>query len=182
MQLFEHKSYSDFLEKLADSLDLTESQFLFAKEKYEELGNYLNAKDSLLSEYRPQILAQGSIKLGTCVRPVVEDDEFDVDITCKLHCAFPARQLDLKTLIYNRLCQDAKYKKMLDNEKQRCWRLKFPEKYKFHLDLVPALQDNYQWLIEQGVPLSFAEHAICISDNENIYYEQYCQFGQMAEK
>jgi hypothetical protein len=172
MQLFEHKKYSDFLEKLADSLDLTESQYLFAKEKYEALSNYLNEPNSLLSKYTPNILLQGSIKLGTAVRPVVEDDEFDVDITCRLHCQYPAKQIDLKSLIHKRLCQDSTYESMLDKEKQRCWRLKYPEKHKFHLDLVPAYQDNYQWLIEQGVPLSFAEHAICITDKENNYYEQ----------
>lgn len=172
MQLFEQKKYSDFLENLADSLDLTEEQYLFAKGKYQALGNFLNEPGSLLSKYNPQVLLQGSIKLGTCIRPVIEDDEFDVDMTCKLHSTYPAKQLDLKTLIYNRLCEDHKYEEKLDKEKQRCWRLKYPERYKFHLDLVPALQDNYQWLIEHGVPLNFAEHAICITDIENVYYEQ----------
>jgi len=173
MQLFEHKKYSDILEKLADSLDLTESQYLLAKEKYEALGNFLNAPNTLLSKFNPEILTQGSIKLGTCVRPVIEDDEFDVDVTCKLIAAFPAKQEDLKSLIHKRLCEDPKYKQMLDIEKQRCWRLKYPEKYKFHLDLVPAIQDTYQWLLDQGVPFNYAEHSICITDNKNEYYNEH---------
>lgn len=170
MELFEQKRYSAFLEKLADSLDLTEEQYLFAKENYEALGNFLNEPGTLLSKYNPEIMTQGSIKLGTCVKPIKEEDEFDVDMTCKLHSSFPAKQSDFKKLLKTRLCEDTKYAKMLDNEKRRCWRLKYPEKYKFHLDLVPALKDDYNWLLAIGVPLNLAEHAICITDNENDYY------------
>lgn len=168
----EKKKYSRFLEKLAESVDLTEEQYLFAKKNYEELGTFLEEPNTLLSDYEPHILPQGSIKLGTCVKPVVEDEEFDVDMTCKLHCHYPQQQYALKQLLYRRLNESPKYQKMLDDEKQRCWRLSFPDKFRFHLDLVPAFQDEYQWLINLGVPSEHAKHAICITDNENKLYNQ----------
>ena len=38
--------------------------------------------DSELSNYRPDIFLQGSIKLGTAIKPLTNDGNYDVDIVC----------------------------------------------------------------------------------------------------
>ena len=71
-----------FLELICQELDLTESQFEDAKEKYEAVGKWLDSGDSI-KYYGPRIIPQGSISLGTAVRPIGRN-EFDIDLVCKL--------------------------------------------------------------------------------------------------
>ncbi len=37
---------------------------------------------------------------------------------------------------------------------------------KFHMDILPAIPDDYNWLIQLGVPYVFARYAICITDKD----------------
>jgi hypothetical protein len=56
---------------------------------------------------------------------------------------------------------------MLDKEGRRCWTLNYADGAKFHMDILPAIPDDYSWLIQLGVPDDFAQHAICITDKNN---------------
>lgn len=159
---------SKALEHIAESLDLTEAQYKLAKEKYEIIGNYLSSEKSILKKYNPQILPQGSIRYGTSIRPIGEDDEFDVDVTCKLSASLPEVQKEIKSQLEKCLKQYG-YEEML-KEKRRCWRIQYSDKTKFHLDVVPSLPDKYDWLLTQGIPFKYAQHALAITDNENKNY------------
>jgi hypothetical protein len=70
------------LDALCEQLELTETQRKGAEEKYNAVGKWLNLGGIILI-YDPEISAQGSIVLGTTVRPVGRT-EFDVDLLCKL--------------------------------------------------------------------------------------------------
>jgi hypothetical protein len=170
LTLQEKEQLGSVLMRLADSIDLTETQYKLAIDKYTTVGNYLSGSNSLLNPFTPSIRPQGSIRTGTAVRPIHEDSEFDVDLTCVLQLSLPYIQFDLKELVRRQLNASEVYKHMLD-EMRRCWRLKYAESSKFHLDIVPAIPDSYQWLLNLGVPLSYAQHAICITDNEHSHYK-----------
>jgi hypothetical protein len=43
--------------------------------------------------------------------------------------------------------------------------------FKVHIDIVPAIPDNYGWILEQGVPMKYAKHSINITDNELKNYD-----------
>jgi hypothetical protein len=159
------------LEKLAIALDLTEQQYQDAIERYEAVAKFLADPNGSLAVYLPRLVPQGSFRIGTVVRPD-DECEFDVDTTCWLMINLPDSQYRIKQLIAKRLNENANYQRML-KEKHRCWRLPYHEATRFHLDIVPAVPDNYQWLINLGVPERFAKHAVRITDNRLPNYHDY---------
>lgn len=170
LTLEEKEQWGNILANLADSIDLTEAQYKLAIERYQTIGKYLSDENSLLAWMKPNIKLQGSLRIGTPVRPVHEECEFDVDLTCLLQAKLPINQSELKSLVGRQLKKEKPYKDMLE-EMRRCWRLKYAETSKFHMDIVPAIPDEYGWLLAQGVPSKYAQHAINITDNERANYE-----------
>jgi Adenylyl/Guanylyl and SMODS C-terminal sensor domain len=172
---FDKKTLGDLLQKLAETIDLTDSQYEKAEIRYKRVGEFLCEKGTLLAMYDPHVLVQGSIRIGTTTRPLLENEGFDVDLTGVLqNYPHPAQQKTVKELFEKRLRQDSNYNRMLneDEEKRRCWRLPYADEPKFHLDIVPALKDNYDWLLAQNVEERFAKHAITITDNEHKDYHK----------
>jgi hypothetical protein len=160
------------LEKLARSIDLTDRQYQDAIERYEAVGRFLADPLGSLAIYKPKLVPQGSFRIGTVVRPDHEECEFDVDTTCWLMINLPDSQYRIKQLIAYRLNKDANYQRML-REKHRCWRLIYSEATRFHLDIVPAVPDNYMQFVRLGVPEKYAMHAIKITDDRHPQYHTY---------
>lgn len=165
------QEYSKILEKIAENLDLTPTQYEIATRSYQAVGGYLDAYDSMLKPFRPQIIPQGSFRYGTVTKPWLDGEEYDIDLTCKLHIhESNITQIYLKKLVGDRLKENANYKRMLAPERRRCWRIQYNEGFRFHLDVVPAIPDSPAYIRQlteiYGVPPSLATHALCITDNE----------------
>lgn len=167
------KKYHKFLNALAELLDITPAQFQKAKKHYESVGDWLSKEDSPLHKHSPQIYPQGSFRLGTVIKPISGEDEFDVDLVCQLKLnRSQVTQEALKNMVGERLRAKPDYKRMLKNkEGQRCWTLDYQETPKFHMDILPAIHDNYNQLLLIGVDLEYAKHAICITDNKSKTYQ-----------
>ena len=134
------KQLGVILETICEELDITPSQYDDAKKKYTSLSDWLSKPDSELYKYNPEIYPQGSIILGTAVKPLV-GDEFDVDLVCELNISKDSNQSAVKRIVGRRLLQNEKYKSIL-HEKNRCWRLEFAGQ--FHMDILPAIPDIYK--------------------------------------
>lgn len=168
------REFNKLLESIAKTLDISPTQHKLAVERYQAVGNWLDADNSSLKVFQPQIRPQGSFRLGTVIKPLTEDEEYDVDLTCKLNInkALINQKL-LKKLVGDRLKENEGYKRMLEPEKRRCWRLKYAEVFRFHLDIVPSIPDDQVGvtLLElSGVPKVIANNALCITDNETWDY------------
>ncbi len=48
----------------------------------------------------------------------------------------------------------------------RCWTIRYADASKFHLDVLPAIPDDYGVLVALGVPMEWAETAICLTDRK----------------
>ncbi len=156
-----------FLRALADVLDVPPSKYQDAKDHYDAVGDWLGKEDSDLALYEPVIYPQGSFALGTAVRPL-GDDDYDVDAVCllKLESAEVTQQR-LKAMVGDRLKHEhSRYKEMIDPKDggRRCWTIKYADASKFHLDVLPAIPDDFSWLIASGLPPEWAENAICLTD------------------
>lgn len=134
----EIKQLSEILEILCIELEISRSQYEDAKQKYEDVGAWLNAEDSELAESDPEIYPQGSFSLGTTVKPLGQE-EFDIDLVCELQNSGYENQSSTKMKIGNRLVSHETYKKMLE-EKNRCWRLNYAGN--FHMDILPAIPNR----------------------------------------
>ena len=154
---------------LADELDVPPSKYEDAKERYEAVGEWLGDDASALAPYSPVISPQGSFALGTAVRPL-GDDDYDVDAVCELQLTPQAvTQQELKEMVGNRLKHPkSRYRHMIKPPEggRRCWTIKYADSSKFHLDILPAIPDDYDWLLRLGVPDEWASTAIRLTDRE----------------
>lgn len=123
------------LELICQTLELTETQFVTAKARYEAVGKYLTEADNPLLG-TSGIYPQGSISIGTTVKPSGRE-EFDIDLVCLVPSLAPAAPPEfLKKLIGDRLRSNGRYNEILE-EKPRCWRINYANE--FHLDITPAI-------------------------------------------
>ena len=127
------KDLNSALRLIAEKLDLDETRYKNAIEKYHAVADWLQAKESNLSQYSPDIYPQGSFALGTIVKPLTSD-EYDIDLVCVLN-GYTNTPNNIKIVVGERLKQNAVYKNKLE-ELNRCWRLKY--KKEFHMDILPA--------------------------------------------
>lgn len=134
---------NDLLENIGQVLDITQAQHELVEQRYTAVANQLSQDGSKLSVYKPEILPQGSFLLGTMIRPIMEEDELDVDLVCRLTGKENNwAQIDLKHEVKDQLVDNNEdYKRMLDEEGNRCWTLIYSGD-KFHLDILPALVGN----------------------------------------
>lgn len=76
------KAFEELLRKIAEDLDLNQTEEDAITRSYEAVGNYLkNSKE--LSSCTVNIFPQGSVRLGTVVKPLTKDD-YDVDLVCEI--------------------------------------------------------------------------------------------------
>jgi len=164
--LIEKKNqFSQILLHIAESLDISETQYEVAVKHYEAVGDWLNKEDSPILVYDPQIFSQGSFRLGTMIKPLNDTDEYDIDLVCEMKCLNKDRvtQKQLKDMVGDRLKANERYRKMLE-EGNRCWTLQYADSARFHMDILPAIPDHEISGIAQMIGANLAATAILITD------------------
>lgn len=127
------------VELLCRRVDLSDAQRVLADERYEAVGDWLKNPRSPLARHYIRIFPQGSLRLGTAVRPIGQD-EFDLDIVILLSLD-PRRLTDALSVlkeVYEWMRSSPIYRDMVTLE-DRCVRVHYAGD--FHLDLVPAFYD-----------------------------------------
>ncbi len=152
---------------IAQSLDIPDTQYEDAVQRYRAVGTWLGEGNSPLAVYSPIIYPQGSFLLGTVTKRWGENDEYDIDLVFELNLSKSSiSQKTLKTLVGDRLKENEVYRRMLDKEGRRCWTIVYANGAKFHLDILPAVP-NFEFratLKSQGVPNTWADTSIAVTD------------------
>jgi hypothetical protein len=123
--------------QIAEELDISDMLYDRAETSYKALGEYV-AKHCAFSV---NVYTQGSFMLGTVIRPVNDEDEYDLDLVIEVIDNIEITPKELKNLIGTILKQSPRYSSKLE-EKKRCWRIEYSEKAQFHLDITPAIKIN----------------------------------------
>lgn len=133
------------LDEIARALQLTPTQHAIAEQRYRAVSDWLSREGSPLAVFCPRVFAQGSVAIGTTVRPRGRE-EHDVDLVLLLHMD-SMDAMGLYRLVRDRLAANATYKAILEGM-NRCLRLKYAGE--FHLDILPARPDpdrHGTWLL-----------------------------------
>ena len=69
--------FSQLLESIAEALDISDSHYQQAKQRYESIGKWLERDESKVACYSPEIYPQGSFALGTVTKPIFDTNEYD---------------------------------------------------------------------------------------------------------
>lgn len=165
---------SKLLIKTASILDIPDHVYEDATLKYEDVGNWLNADDSEILCYNPEIYVQGSFRLGTVVRPINKEDEYDIDLVCHLNIKKEqTTQKDLKAMVGTRLKKRNDLSKIL-NSSRRCWTLEYPTESNmphFHMDILPAIPNIEQ--LPTGILLTDTELKLWQKSNPRAYADWF---------
>lgn len=169
---------SVILEKIVDELSITNTMQNKAISGYNAVGKCLS--DDLKQEIH--IYPQGSMALGTIVRPISDKDEYDIDLVCLIKEGSSLEAKDIKHLVGNSLKNNVRYNDMLKKEGKRCWTLNYEE---FHMDILPAVIDDMK---TQKIRLTHTDDYKTYSDkysNPIEYREWFLQQmlkGQISEQ
>lgn len=128
------------LQTIAKKLDVDQTRFDKAVKSYEAVGEWLEASNSSLLPYAPQIYSQGSFLLGTVVKPI--EGDYDLDFVCLLKKGEGLLSKNVFQMVGDRLKENSTYARLLTNPKNRCWRLDYAGD--FHMDIIPAVPDENQ--------------------------------------
>jgi hypothetical protein len=132
-----NKDLDEILNLIGVHIQLTTTQFERAQTSYHAVGQWLDAPDSPIHHYRPTIFAQGSLALGTTVKPL-SHTEFDLDLVCLVQASDKVSPAAVYDFLLKRMRDHGTYDKIIV-EMPRCIRLDYSGD--FHLDIVPAVPD-----------------------------------------
>jgi hypothetical protein len=176
-----YSQIDDYYEQLYKELDIPESYYEKANTSYSSFNSWLDRDDSSLRDYEPEIFLQGSFKLGTVIKPIGENGSYDIDMVCKFNnlSKDTISQKDLKTLLGNEVKSYAKSKGMINEPKngKRCWTLNYHDEAKFHMDILPCVDDSKKFISQLEInkyaaTTSYKEKAVAITDKESALYEE----------
>lgn len=179
------------LKEMVEALDLPESAIDRAVKRYEDLGEWFDRDESSLKDNKVHIFPQGSFMLGTTIRPINEQEEYDLDLACKLRSGVTKRshsQESLKELIGQELEAYRKARNIKEElvSKHRCWRLEYQDDISFHMDIVPCIPEEetrqkilLESMVNFGLDQTLAQRAsqcsVAITDDRHENYNKVCE-------
>lgn len=129
------------IDRIIADIELTPSQHDDVKQSYQAVAEVLSNPNSLIRMRNPEIFPQGSIRLGTTVRPIGKD-HFDLDMVCWISASDRLCTPDeVYQWVWDVLGTHETYRRMRQR-KNRCIRLDYAASRKFHLDVTPAIPDE----------------------------------------
>ena len=174
-------------EEIVATLDIPESAYEKVEKRYKDLGEWFGRAEAKCSKFDPHVYPQGSFRLGTVVRPLNDDDEYDLDLGCRLRRGITRSshtQKQLKHLVGADM-EDYRRARGIESkmeEKHRCWRLQYADELNFHMDTVPSIPEESQRvrtlveaMVKSGSASGLAENVMrfagAITDNRLPSYD-----------
>lgn len=161
-----YKNTEEILTDIIQHIEISDTNFKIAVERYNAIGNWI--KEGLEKKgYDAHIYPQGSFALNTVISPCPENNEYDVDLVCKLKLnRKEINPLEVLNLIGDILKENNIYKEMLEEKTNvsRCWTLKYADTKAgvgFHIDILPSVSESDDLKISNET-----QNAIFIVDNK----------------
>lgn len=137
----------EVMSHITSNLDLTQTQLDKLRTAYRAIGSYLASKGGWLSECH--VYAQGSVGIGTSVKPIDESSDMDIDLVLHLPSqTYPTTTYEANQLLcqlINELQDSPRYKDKVENEpKRRCVTMQYKGEGNqgFHLDITPTMPED----------------------------------------
>lgn len=132
-----YSQLNDILRRISDEISITTSMIDKATNSYEAVGRWIG--DGV--DFDVTIFPQGSMSLGTAIKPISDKDDYDIDLVCLLENGYKLDAKAIKNIVGDRLKENDIYRKKieLEGEGKRCWKMKYDE---FHMDILPCVPAN----------------------------------------
>lgn len=168
----QQQQLGQLLDYTAQELDIPADLDTELTAEYSRLGEWLRADNAKRFDTDSDLYTQGSRRLGTLVRPVNDEEDYDIDVVYLRHLAKSGiTQEELKQQAgdqlrrYTRELRESEGRQVSLLEKQRCWRVQFGDRY--HMDVLPALPDEQKYVNNDR----HHEHGIIITDKDLVRWQ-----------
>jgi hypothetical protein len=138
-------THEHILGAIAKAIDIPDHLDEVARNRYRSIGEWLDRAESSLKKFDPEIYPQGSFALGTVIRPINEQDSYDLDLVCRLKgTKFDFTMAEIKRLTGHEVkaYMQAHNMKYEAEDKRRCWTIEYADEAGFHADILPAIPDE----------------------------------------
>ncbi len=126
--------FNDFLK---DVVNLNKTRVDIASKGIETMTTFLE-NDEIFGEQFVKTSPQGSLLQETIIKPVNEDDEFDVDLLFEMEAVDGWSAADYLTKLADQFKKTDRYKNLVDTKGQnRCVTIDYEND--FHIDIVPTI-------------------------------------------
>lgn len=112
------------LAEMVKLLDIPESYYEKAVERYQSMSQHFHRADSLIRDLDPTVYPQGAFRLGTVNRPVIEGEDYDLDLVCRIALTKATQsQKAVKELVGEEVKSYSKKQGFKEDpeEGRRCW-------------------------------------------------------------
>lgn len=137
--MFTKDKLNKLLNDIVKAIDISDDLFDKAEDEYTKLGDWIDAETP---NYKISIYPQGSFALGTVIKPISDNDDYDLDVVCEFTEQYGLNPKQLKVDVvkpllvkYNRTSKEIE-------EKRRCWHVEYVHLPNFHMDIIPAINKS----------------------------------------
>ena len=133
--MYTKTAINELYRRYAIAIDISDEMFEKAVGEYNALGKWI---DQETPDYKISIYPQGSFALRTVVRPISDEDDYDLDLVCEFAQSYGLSARQLKVDVVKPLLVD--YKRINGEilNKRRCWHVEYEDVPNFHMDVVPT--------------------------------------------
>ena len=125
---------NDIYTEIAKEISITKAMIENAEASYQAVGKWID--DGVNNDV--QVTVQGSMGLGTTIKPISDIDDYDIDLVCILTNGQNLTAREIKSIVGDRLKENEIYRKKieLEGEGKRCWKMQYNQ---FHMDILPCV-------------------------------------------
>ena len=115
--MYNKSDLNELYRTIAFNIDISDEMFDAAEKEYTNLGKWIDAETP---DYKISIFPQGSFGLGTVIKPISNEDDYDLDIVCQFAKDYGLSAKELKIDVVKPLL--VRYKKSSKGiiNKRRC--------------------------------------------------------------
>lgn len=139
------------LRKIGKEIEISKTEHEKAVKSYNAVGTFI---DNNIPQYDIKVVPQGSFRLGTVIKPITDEDEYDIDLVAIIDHKFLSAK-ELKNIVGEALKSSDRYSEKLV-EGKRCWTIEYSESSKYHMDILPTMMSD-TYLINKELTMTHKE-------------------------
>lgn len=144
------------LTSLAEELNISDTMYERAVQSYTALGDYIKKANK---DWEVEVYPQGSFEMGTVVKPISDEDQYDVDLVVLVKSP-PFGAKELRDNVTELLENYGRYEDKIE-DKKRCIRIQYSDSSQFHMDIACAKEAT-------------SNNIIFIAQHDNNSYYNFC--------
>lgn len=145
-------------DNLAEGLNITQTMMEKAEKAYNALGDHIRSTNE---EWDVIVYPQGSFQLGTVIKPVNDEEQYDVDLVVLVKDPHYNAET-LRNEVLKVLKSHGRYEGKIENKKP-CIRIQYADSAQFHMDIASAQ--------EIGISNDTSINIARFDGDENYFYE-----------